>query len=83
MLLLKDNLDLNKIMKYLERTVKHASNARKVLMELIEEYPSNTQVIRQLGILLKDIEHSDDEAELLFVQANAIEDSNSKSIHQQ
>lgn len=44
MLLLKDNLDLNKIMKYLERTVKHASNARKVLMELIEEYPSNTQV---------------------------------------
>ncbi|KAA6385810.1 MAG: hypothetical protein EZS28_018662 [Streblomastix strix] len=66
-------------MKLLVKTVEFGRNARNILTKLVEQNPSNPQIIRALGTLIRDVEHSNDEAELLFVQANAIEDENSTS----
>ncbi|KAA6390005.1 MAG: hypothetical protein EZS28_014471 [Streblomastix strix] len=82
-LLSKEIVDVERVMKLLVKVVERADKARRLLVELVEANPSNTQIIRQLGVLLRDIEHSTDEAELLFVQANNIEDETSKNEFQQ
>ncbi|KAA6403711.1 MAG: hypothetical protein EZS28_000754 [Streblomastix strix] len=70
-------------MRLLLKVVEYSEKSRKLLIDLVEANPSNTQVIRALGVLLRDIDHSSDEAQLLFIQANNIEDEITKSqIHQ-
>ncbi|KAA6383138.1 MAG: hypothetical protein EZS28_021335 [Streblomastix strix] len=56
------------------KTVEHSEKARKLLTQLVEDNPTKPQAIRALGVLLRDIEHMNDEADLLFTQANTIED---------
>ncbi|KAA6318217.1 MAG: hypothetical protein EZS28_054975, partial [Streblomastix strix] len=77
--LTKEQVDLDRAMKLLVKTVEFGRNARNILTKLVEQNPSNPQIIRAFGTLIRDVEHSNDEAELLFVQANAIEDENSTS----
>ncbi|KAA6375479.1 MAG: hypothetical protein EZS28_028994 [Streblomastix strix] len=82
-LLTKEIVDLDKVMKLLVKVAKYAIKARQLLVSLIEASPLNTKIIRALGTLMRDIEHNVDEAQLLFEQANAIEDETSKSQFQQ
>ncbi|KAA6365154.1 MAG: hypothetical protein EZS28_039319 [Streblomastix strix] len=78
-LLSKEIVDLDKVMKLLVKVVKYATKARQQLVDLIEANPLSTKIIRALGTLMRDIEHNVDEAQLLFEQANAIEDETSKN----
>ncbi|KAK2943285.1 hypothetical protein BLNAU_21809 [Blattamonas nauphoetae] len=74
LLLSKENMDLDRIMLFLDKAIGFERDSRDVYQLLLRQYPNSAQVIRGYGALLRDIYRDDDTAMLMFTEANIIEE---------
>ncbi|KAA6390074.1 MAG: hypothetical protein EZS28_014398 [Streblomastix strix] len=77
-LLTRDNLDLERIMLFLDKAIIQERESRKVLEDLMKQYPSSVQLIRAYGALLRDIYRDDDDALAMFNVATSIEEDSAQ-----
>ncbi|KAK2948259.1 hypothetical protein BLNAU_16795 [Blattamonas nauphoetae] len=74
LLLSKENMDLDRIMLFLDKAIGFERDSRDVYQLLLRQYPNSAQVIRGYGALLRDIYRDDDTTMLMFTEANIIEE---------
>ncbi|KAK2944580.1 hypothetical protein BLNAU_20487 [Blattamonas nauphoetae] len=74
LLLSKENMDLERIMLFLDKAIGFEKESREIYQQLLRQYPNSAQVIRGYGALLRDIYRDDDQAMLMFTEANVIEE---------
>ncbi|KAA6363373.1 MAG: hypothetical protein EZS28_041100 [Streblomastix strix] len=72
-MLSKDNLDLSKIMTYIDQAIVYEKYSREIFEDLLQRHAKSVELIRAYGLLLRDIYRDDDMALSLFDQANDIE----------
>lgn len=74
LLLSKENMDLEKIMLFLEKAIVNEEEAHKTFQEMLKLNPNSIQLLRAFGALLRDIYRNDDTATMLFTEANMLEE---------
>ncbi|KAH7819913.1 uncharacterized protein MONOS_15734 [Monocercomonoides exilis] len=74
LMLAKQHLDLERIMIFMDKAIENEEESREILSKLLKQYPQSTQVLREMGALLRDIYRDDDTATLMFTEANLIEE---------
>ncbi|KAA6378319.1 MAG: hypothetical protein EZS28_026154 [Streblomastix strix] len=71
----KQNLDLVRIMHYLDNAIQNEYESHNIYDELIKEHgATSVQLLRAFGALLRDIYRDDDTALTMFNEATAIEE---------
>ncbi|KAA6374249.1 MAG: hypothetical protein EZS28_030224, partial [Streblomastix strix] len=70
----KENLDMDRIMNFLDKAIDNEYEAHNLFDELMKMNSSNVVVLRAYGALLRDIYRDDDTALMMFNEANAIEE---------
>ncbi|KAK2949850.1 hypothetical protein BLNAU_15245 [Blattamonas nauphoetae] len=74
LLLSKENMDLDRIMLFLDKAIGFEKEAHEIYQSLLRQYPNSAQVLRGFGALIRDIYRDDDTAMMMFTEANIIEE---------
>ncbi|KAA6388576.1 MAG: hypothetical protein EZS28_015895, partial [Streblomastix strix] len=70
----RDNLDLVRIMNFLDKAIDNEFAAHDLFDDLMKTFSNSVEVLRAYGALLRDIYREDDTALMMFNEANAIEE---------